>query len=94
MSDETQGIFARLEIVDRRQILAEVQKSDDGPVVRVRRDMAIIIEEIAGPWPDTEDGWDRASDYLFALDLQTTARNMDRFKASFSQPDGHDEVPT
>lgn len=77
-------IFARLEVVADRQILAEIVNGDDGPKVRLRRDHEITVEVTHGPWPDTDDGWEKAEAFLGDLDLVRQAAEIDRQVAKFT----------
>jgi hypothetical protein len=69
--------FARLETIDDRQILAELDNSDDGPRIRMRRDDGISCQATLGPWPDTEEGWEKAEEALAKMDMNKAAENLD-----------------
>lgn len=76
-------MFARLEVIDGRQILAELVNGDEGPKIRIRRDNDITVEIFAGPWPDNDSGWDAAEKKLRDVDLTVAAAEIDSKVAGF-----------
>lgn len=70
-------IFARLEVIEGRQILAELVDRDEGPHVRVRRDAEVTAELSHGPWPDSEAGWQAAEEALAGIDMEKAAMELD-----------------
>lgn len=71
-------VFARLEEINGRQILAELFNGDEGPCVRFRRDDGISAEIKLGPFSDDERGWDAANDMLLTADLADWAGKLDQ----------------
>lgn len=79
--------FARLEVIDGRQILMELISDNDtgGPTVRVRRDDVLSIVVVMGPWEDTEEGWNMAEATLNSDISKITemANELDSLGSSF-----------
>lgn len=69
--------FARLETINGLQVLAEIMNGEDGPHIRLRRDNEVSCEASLGPWPDTEEGWDKAEAALERADLTKAAEMLD-----------------
>ena len=69
--------FARLEIIEGRQVLAELLIGDDGPEIRVRRDNGLSAEMKLGPWTDDDNGWGAAEKVLAEADLAEAAVQLD-----------------
>ena len=82
-----EDVFARLEIIDGRQILAELDNSDDGPRIRLRRDNGISCQITMGPWPDTEEGWNIAEKSLAGVDMSKVASELDGMIAKLMDED-------
>lgn len=70
-------IFAKLETVNGLQTLAELANTDDGPKIRLRRDDGVTCEITMGPWPDTEEGWQKAETALSKLDMTFATKQLD-----------------
>jgi hypothetical protein len=83
MSDDN---FARLEVIGGRQVLAELDNSDDGPRIRLRRDNGISCQMTMGPWPDTEEGWAKAEGALAKTDMTKVASELDNMIAKLMEP--------
>lgn len=81
-------IFAKLEVVAGRQILAELVNGDEGPQIRIRRDGAVSCTITKGPWPDDDEGWDAAETAFAETNLTVEAANIDLLAFEFApQPE-------
>lgn len=81
-------IFAKLEVVAGRQILAELVSGDEGPQIRIRRDGIVSCEITKGPWSDDDEGWNAAEAAFAATDLTAEAAQIDLLAFEFTpQPE-------
>ena len=69
--------FARLEVVEGRQILAELINEEDELKIRLRRDYEVVLEMKIGAWSDDDAGWGAAETALMKLDLTKSAAKLD-----------------